>query len=117
VQPWIDAAGEVAAVEAPPEAARWAGDPLTDYLHQLQTALSELLLLGLQRADGHSAKQWRELQRTGEAVGFARLARGAARLADQLETKSRTLQWDWRPASDAVLRLATLARLAQDLVN
>ena len=96
----------------------WAGDPLTGLFGiNLQAALSDLLLVGLQRAGGQSAKQWRELQRTGEAVGFARLARGAARLADELERKSRTLQWDWRPASDAVLRLAAMARLAQDLVN
>jgi hypothetical protein len=118
VQPWIDATGEPStAPAAPAEAARWAGDPLTDYLHQLQTALGDLLLLGLQRADGRSAKQWRELQQAGEAVGFARLARGGARLADELEAKGRTLRWDWRPASDGVLRLAVLARMAQDLVN
>ena len=50
-------------------------------------------------------------------MGFARLARGGARLADELEAKGRTLRWDWRPASDGVLRLAVLARMAQDLVN
>jgi hypothetical protein len=118
VQPWIDATGATSnVVAAPAEAARWAGDPLADYLHQLQAALGDLLLIGLQRADGRSAKHWRELQQTGEAVGFARLARGAARLADELEAKGRTLQWDWRPASESVLRLAALARLAQDLIG
>jgi len=117
VQPWIDAASESTPVEVPPSTTHQNGDPLTDYWQQLQTALSGLLLLGLHRADGRNAQQWRELQQMGEAVGFARLARGAARLADELEAKSRTLRWDWRPASEAVLRLAVLGRLAQDLVN
>ena len=117
VQPWVDAAINAAALAAPAEGARRAVEPLTDYLHQLQTGLGDLLLLGLQRADERSAKQWRELQRLGEAVGLARLARGATQLADELEKKSRTLQWNWRPASAGVIRLAALVRMAQDLMH
>jgi hypothetical protein len=120
VQPWVDAAGPAAGTPDETQAdagAAWGADALADYLSQLQAALSDLLLLGLQRADGGSAKQWRELQRAGEATGFARLGRAAGLVAGELEAKARTLQWDWRPASDGMLRLAALARLAQDLVG
>jgi hypothetical protein len=115
LQPWVEQRAGAAGAAAPAAGER-AADPLADYLVELQAALGELFVLGLQRADGLVARRWREVQRRGEAVGFARLARHATVLADALEQKSHTLHWDARPAARKLLDLAVLARLAQDLV-
>ncbi len=90
-------------------------DPIDDYPRQLLIALGELLLVGLQRADAHTARSWRELARFGAAIGFDRLARPVAMLADALEQKSQTPRWEMRPAARITLELAALARLALDV--
>jgi hypothetical protein len=123
VQPWVERqpGGEGAPAPSPagdlsrrPEGAR---DPLSDHLGQLQSALGELLVLGVQRADAQAARRWRELQRQGEAAGLGRLARRVAGLADSLGQKGHTPRWDWQPAGRALLELAVLVRLAQDLAS
>jgi hypothetical protein len=115
LQPWIEqrTASAAAVTEA---AGRPADDPLAEFLADLQAALGDTFVLGLQRADALAARRWRDLQRRGEPVGFARLARPAAALAGALEQKTHTLRWDARPAAAMLLDLAVLARLAQDLV-
>jgi hypothetical protein len=40
-----------------------------------------------------------------------------APLADALGRKAHTLDWDWRPAGRAVLLLAVLVRMAQDVAG
>jgi hypothetical protein len=116
LQPWVEAgactpAGLSQATAAP------AADAMGEYLGQLQGALGELLVLGLRRADALVARRWRQLQHQAEAVGLARLARRVAPLADALERKAHALDWDWRPAGRAVLALAVLVRLAQDVAG
>jgi hypothetical protein len=90
-------------------------DPIDDYPRQLLNALGELVLLGLQRADTHAARSWRELARFGESIGFHRLTRSVAALADALERKSHTPRWDPRPAARVALEITSLARLALDV--
>jgi hypothetical protein len=116
LQPWVERRpAEPLPVDLPP-AATHADDPPGDYLGgRLQAGLGDLFVLGLQRADADAARRWRELARHGEAVGFARLAGCAAALAGALEKKSHTLEWDWREAGRALLRLAVVTRLALDL--
>jgi hypothetical protein len=115
LQPWVEQRPGASGPPAPAPDVQTA-DPLAEYLIGLQGALGDLFVLGLQRADGQVARRWRELQRRGEAVGFARLARHAVALADALEQKGHTLHWDVRPAARKLLDLAILARMAQDLV-
>jgi hypothetical protein len=86
-------------------------------LRRLQEEIGELLVLGLQRADPPLARRWQELQRQGEAVGLARLAGRVAILAEALARKSHTLSWDWQAAGRALLELALLTRVAQDLAS
>ena len=73
---------------------------IDDYPRQLLNALSELVLLGLQRADTHAARSWRELARFGESIGFHRLTRPVAALADALEQKSHTPPGTRAPPAD-----------------
>ena len=116
LQPWVDSGTGTAARLHPPVAAV-AGDAAGEYLTQLQAALGELLVLGLARADALVTRRWQQLRHSGEAVGLARLARQVAPLADALERKAHALDWDWRPAGRAVLALAVLVRLAQDVAG
>jgi hypothetical protein len=116
LQPWVEAR-PVTAVSSHLHAADTAPhlDPVGDYLAQLQAALGELLVLGLQRADAQVLRRWHDLQRQGEAVGFGRLAAQVAALAAALGQKPHDLRWDWREAGRCLLRLGALTRLAQDL--
>jgi hypothetical protein len=115
LQPWVKRGQPASRDGEPAELPRKAEDPLLDYLAQLQDELGELYLLGLARADAMAAGRVRELARRGEAVGFARLAARVAALAEALEQKAHTLRWDARPATEVVLELSALARLAQDV--
>jgi hypothetical protein len=114
-QPWVEArpVATADALAAREQAA--PVDPVVDCLEQVQAGLEELLVLGLQRADGQVARRWRELQERAEATGLARLGLPARQLAELLEQKAHTLRWDWRPAARLVLHLAVLLRLAWDV--
>jgi hypothetical protein len=124
LQPWIDpGAGAPGAPARAPDLdsapargrANPPADPIDGYPQELANALGELILLGLRRADAHAARTWRELARFGTAIGFDRLTRPAAALAEALEQKSHTARWDVRPAARIVLELVALVRLASDL--
>jgi hypothetical protein len=117
LQPWIERRPADAAAEEPIEAGRPAADPVAEYLRRLQEELGELFVLGLRRADERSAARWDELRRQGEAVGLTRLAGQTGELAGALRRKAHALDWDWRSAAPALLRLAVLARAAQDLLS
>jgi hypothetical protein len=116
VQPWIERRSGAGTNEQPPAPAHVV-DPLREYLVSLQASLGELFVLGLQRADPLIARRWRELRQQGESVGFARLAERLTPLADALEQKSHTLQWDWHEAARHLLHIAVVARMAQDLAQ
>jgi hypothetical protein len=106
----------VAAVEAAHfDAAAAANDPLGEHLRQLQEGLSDLLTIGLQRTDGLAARSWRERQQQGEAMGLVRLSSRIAGLAEVLERKNPTVQWDCETSGRMMLQLAVLLRMAQDL--
>ena len=86
VQPWVDRAVSPTTAAAPTRGSATATviqplDPIDDYPRQLLNALGELVLLGLQRADAHAARNWRELARFGESIGFHHLTHPVAALA------------------------------------
>lgn len=117
LQPWVDRRPEAPEGSGEHATAQATGDPLSEYLRQLQTSLGDLFVLGLTRADALLARRWRDVQRQGGAVGFTRLATRAAALADALEQKGHTLHWDWQPGARIVLELAVLLRMAHDLAS
>jgi hypothetical protein len=94
-----------------------AADPLGEYLRRLQEESGDLFVLGLQRTDALVARRWQELQRQGEGLGFARLVEPVGELAAGLEHKSHSLNWEWQSAGRALLRLAIVVRMAQDLTG
>jgi hypothetical protein len=117
LQPWVDRRPPSSVAEEPQHGGAGAGDPLGEYLGRLQEGVGELLVLGLRRADAPLARRWQELQRQGEAVGFGRLAGRVTALAEVLERKSHTLNWEWQAAGRALLGLAVLTRMGQDLAG
>ena len=50
-------------------------------------------------------------------MGFGRLAGRVTALAEVLERKSHTLNWEWQAAGRALLGLAVLTRMGQDLAG
>jgi hypothetical protein len=117
IQPWIARGTNSEEGEGGKVGLLLPSEPLADYLRQLQARLAEVLVLGLQRVDGQFGKRWRELQHQGEAVGFGRLAGRVAALAEALEQKGHTLNWELHRAGGLVLELLVLARLAADIAG
>lgn len=91
--------------------------PHLHYLQQLTHALSELVLIGLQRVDARTSRQWQELDRLGSALGFVRLLKPIQQLATALAQKPTTLQWNDQPATEAILAIALLVKLAQEQLS
>jgi hypothetical protein len=115
VQPWVDDAAPAGVVAAEVVAAPPAPHPVADLGRQVQAALEDVFTLGLRRADGTTARRWRELHRLAESVGLVRLGAKLGRVADALEQKAHVVRWDAGPAAAAVLELAVLARLGRDV--
>jgi hypothetical protein len=118
LQPWVERVTEgQAGAAAGQEESGEPGDVLAHYLGALRSALGELLLLGLARADALVARRWAELVARGEALGFARLAGRLRRLAELLAGKAHTLTWDVRGAARALLEAAVVVRVAHDVAG
>ncbi len=115
VQPWIDRTAAGASSGTAVDLPNRPVDPIDEYLRQIQIAMGELFVLGLSRSDSQTAAQWRELARLGQAIGFHRLARPVAVLADELDRKRLAPRWDPKPAARLAIELTALARLASDL--
>lgn len=118
LQPWVDRL-ETSAVLPPrepdEEKCLTPVEPWRHYLRNLSDALGDLLLVGLRRTDGHSARVWREFHRHGAGLGFVRFMDPIERLAGLLAEKERTLHWENGPAAAAaLLEAAVLAQLAQE---
>jgi hypothetical protein len=123
LQPWIEkAAGwwsnEATGQQSPRNASLFPCSPAPlHYLQQLTHALSELFLLGLQRVDGQTIRYWQELDRLGSALGFVHFLKPVQQLTASLMQKSTTLQWNDQPATEAMLTIALLVKLAQEQLS
>lgn len=116
IQPWIDRMPSASAATSS-ESAAHAPDAIADFPHNLLLQIGELILLGLSRADAHLARAWNELARHAEAIGYDRLARPVAALAESLRQKASTARWNADAATKAILELALLSRIAQDVAG
>ena len=120
IQPWVDggqapAAAERAGVEPGRRAAEDPVDALDHFPADVLARLGELLVLGLRRADAHTARSWRGLAAQGEALGYDRLVRPVTALADELAAKLGTTVWGPGTARELAMKLSVVARMAADL--
>ncbi|NJL20360.1 MAG: hypothetical protein HC895_05280 [Leptolyngbyaceae cyanobacterium SM1_3_5] len=83
----------------------------------MTSALSELLILGLQRVDAQTLRYWQELERQGKALGFVRLLKPIAQLVTALAQKTITLDWNGQAAAESMLAIALLVKLAQEQLS
>ncbi|MBV9790251.1 MAG: SWIM zinc finger family protein [Chloroflexi bacterium] len=109
--PWVDReeGSDETTVEHPPQSPQ--SEPLAEYWTQVNDALGDLFVVGLQRADVPEARRWQELARFGAALGFARSIEPVTRLAAALEQKGATLHWEPDQSVAAALELACLTEM------
>ncbi len=84
---------------------------------QLRFELSELLLSGLRRCDSRLAGTWAELALHGQRLGFVKLVKPLARLAEVLAQKADSVRWDPAPAARIVLDLCMDSRVTSDILR
>lgn len=116
VQPWVERRdSEMSSI--PPSmvmSERQSTDPLIYYPGEIMALLGEILLNGLQRANGRTAEQWQRLAQEGHAMGFVRLVEPITAITEILAQKQHRLDWDWRGAASLILDMLALARFAQE---
>jgi hypothetical protein len=84
---------------------------LTDYLAQFEDQVAELLITGLKNAQ---PAPWKELDRVGQSLGFARLTQPITELERALIVRLNQLRWDPVPAIQIANELCLLCRLAYE---
>ncbi|HEY3321626.1 MAG TPA: hypothetical protein VGP72_14245 [Planctomycetota bacterium] len=116
VQPLVDGFSGKAVMAGTTQIAPAEADPVASTLRETQDALSDLLVLGLRRADAPLTRRMIDLsQRTG-ASGFRRLAERLKRLSAELERKSHAARWDGQAACEACKELLVLVRMGEELI-
>src|SRR5262249_38619584 len=118
LQPGVQRGAEGPGVEASVEGGGGGvGGALAHCLQEGGAGVGEVRGVGWGRADGLVTRRWGELVRAGERVGFARMAVRLRGLAERLEQKAHTLEWDVRGAARGLLEVAVLMRVAHDVVG
>ena len=84
-------------------------------MHDLQSALGELLVTGAARADRSLRDAWVDLAARSEALGSVLLAAAASRIADALAARAHDPAWTPVAAAAATLPLAAALELAHAL--
>ncbi len=82
--------------------------PITTYQQDLNLALQDLWIVGLDRADAQHLQQWQHLVQQGKAIGFHQFLSPIVQFTDALAEKFHTLQWDARSAQDALAIVTVL---------
>jgi hypothetical protein len=123
VQPWIDrlqasekeTSGESGNIS--PQFLTGSGSPdlFQSYSSQLLAGLGELFLLGLERAGPQLSRLFRHLEKQGESIGFERLVKPVAHLANELESSETRLEQDYSGAISSALEIGVLARMCLEI--
>jgi hypothetical protein len=90
-------------------------DPVDQFRDHIIEEAGELILTGLERAGEALIERWRENLQHGEALGFVHFVRPLARLIEALESKRHSVQWNSRPAYQALTEAACAALLMQTI--
>lgn len=88
-----------------------ANSPIATYLQELNTALQELWLVGLDRAESHHLQQWQRLTQQGKAIGFNQFLQPIDRFTQALAEKFHTLNWDKQVARESLSIVTAIDRL------
>jgi hypothetical protein len=85
--------------------------PISTYLAELTTALQDLWLVGLDRADSHHLQQWQRLAQQGKAIGFNQFLQPIDRFTQSLGEKFHTLDWDRHVAHETLAIVTAIVQL------
>ena len=83
------------------------------FFQQLESALSELLVLGLERVDFQTVNNLQKVSNYGSLICFNSLLEPINRLLTFLEQKN-SLNWNWQPSALTVLEISVLFTLAKE---
>jgi hypothetical protein len=84
-------------------------------LDEVAFELSELLVNGLRRGGTACARRWQQLATQIGRSGLVRLGDRSKRLGQLLDQQSNQIQWDFESATQQVLDLLMLNRMADDI--
>ncbi|HEX3029081.1 MAG TPA: hypothetical protein VHT34_07230 [Clostridia bacterium] len=116
IQPWLDSphgmqAGETAAIheELP------VRDSIERWFVSLESVLSELLQMGIRKADSQTVALWKQIANDAGAIGFVRIARQVELIAEALDKTLHNINEREDGVCDLILDMLRLLRLARDL--
>jgi hypothetical protein len=115
LQPWIDREHQATTGAMQAREDLQSPDPVEALVRALGICVSDLMIVGLRRADSGVLRAWRELNQTTATLGLARLGQVIQRVVSGLDQKAATVQWSWQPTGRALLELAVLTRMSQEL--
>lgn len=114
LQPWVDRL-DANQTAAPRETgAAQLLDPVEEWTRELLNRVGALFVTGLRRADAGVSRQWQELDRRAGQLGLARFGAAVGAVSSGLAEKVASANWQPRPTAAALLKLAVLARAAQE---
>jgi hypothetical protein len=90
-------------------------DPITRWFSSLEYALSEILQLGISKADGGTVDLWKRIASDAGAIGFVRIAQQVTCLAELMEGRMHQINKNDNEICELVLDMLRLLRLARDL--
>ena len=88
-------------------------NPISFFFQHLESALSELLVLGLERVDFQTVNNLQKVSNYGNLICFNSLLEPINRLLTFLDQKN-SLNWNWQPSALTVLEISVLFTLAQE---
>lgn len=115
IQPWIDRAHDARGVEQMASLLMTVTDPIEAFRRDWLTCVSEVMILGLRRADAGVLRMWQNLLQNAEDLGLERMAAMIRPMVSGLVEKASNLQWSWQPLAKALLESAWMVRFMQEI--
>lgn len=115
VCPWTDEHAAASTSHHEAASPEESTPPLTQALDEVAFELSELLVNGLRRGGTACARRWQQLATQIGRSGLVRLGDRSKRLGQLLDQQSNQIQWDFESATQQVLDLLMLNRMADDI--
>jgi hypothetical protein len=115
VQPWVDTYEGEAGTGFSGDSTPRLTEPIHYYPSQVLEKLGETFTLGFSRLDDAAIRNWEQLLREGETLGFDRLLSPIASLVQILQTKRTSMKWDWQSASSHAFESLLLLQFAREM--
>jgi hypothetical protein len=118
LQPWVASPQVTLEKEVAPQLVdrTVTSSPIALYLQDIQAALQNTWLVGLQRADRVNLQQWQQLVRQGEAIGFSSLLPSMQNLIVCLSDRFHSLNWNSQPAREALALVTVLSQVSSHVL-